>query len=39
MNGAESATPTDLREVSVEVFHAKYPTLPLVRHTRIIGKS
>jgi len=37
-NGQEVGTPTDYREVSVEVFHAKYPTVPLVRHTRIFGK-
>ena len=38
-NGDPSATPTALREVAIEVFHAKYPTNPLVRHTRIIPKD
>jgi hypothetical protein len=38
-SGNPSATPTPLREVAIEVFHAKYPTLPLVRHTRIIPKD
>lgn len=39
MSGKTSSVTTDMREVAVEVFHAKYPIHPLVRHTRIIGKN
>lgn len=38
-NGDPSATITTMREVAIEVFHEKYPTRPLVRHTRILVKD
>jgi len=38
-NGDSTSTATNFREVMVEVFHSKYPTRPLVRHTRIVGKD
>jgi len=38
-NGDESLVPTDMREVSVMVYHERYPNRPLVHHTRIIGDN
>ncbi len=36
-SGNESQSPTDIREVTISVYHSRY-TRPLVEHTRLIGQ-